>query len=664
MSYTIQIKRAEEWPQQYILADGEFGYDKKLNILKIGDGHTWWSKLPAIQSGGGGGRGIVEIKQTNKVDLEATYTIYYTDGTSSTFIVRDGAKGDRGEPGPQGNPGEKGDPGETGPQGEPGTNGADGISATHSWDGSTLTITSASGTSSANLKGEQGIPGETGPQGPKGDQGEQGPQGLAGADGYTPIKGTDYWTEQDKVEIGNSIPYISYGQNQSLNDEQRKRARDNIDDVPTFNTFIDNVKEIASLGADKQFKTLGFYSEYDGAGAEYKVQNAPYTVNQDHPYGYDVVVDIHNISDAVDEETSCYFRPLNANNSSKQEIQIELYGVQRGAEYSDAQAGRNSNIINDLLLRIPHGYAISFESGNYYFAEGINYNTNILNSVGPDGTPNKQFTSISLRGSATNAFGNEDHMALGTYLHFPYLRSGHPAIAISRGTISNLGIIGNKNTYNLSIARGVKNPTSSTPQEDIAAPKITETDSGGPTYGIYCHNPNGFAIQNVRINNFTYGIYSAGANNCAIDQCHIRKCKTGISVAHDQKITNIQIHSCMVGIEFRGPLCSAANIRGDSIGKHLIVAKQGRCVLSNIDGDYCVGSLIHYGNGTAQYIHLGQAIGCMGRIAAKYAYDSSNTAAELTLTGKDYEYCSYVSIAPNTYVYIFLCYSKNILIFS
>lgn len=38
--------------------------------------------------------------------------------------------------------------------------GVDGISATHSWNGTTLTITSASGTSSADLKGEKGDQGE------------------------------------------------------------------------------------------------------------------------------------------------------------------------------------------------------------------------------------------------------------------------------------------------------------------------------------------------------------------------------------------------------------------------------------------------------------------------------------------------------------------------
>ncbi len=54
----------------------------------------------------------------------------------------------------------------------------DGVSATHEWNGTTLTITSASGTSSTDLKGE------------KGDMGPAGPQGE---DGYTPIKGKDYF---------------------------------------------------------------------------------------------------------------------------------------------------------------------------------------------------------------------------------------------------------------------------------------------------------------------------------------------------------------------------------------------------------------------------------------------------------------------------------------
>lgn len=64
--------------------------------------------------------------------------------------------------------------------GKDGTNGKDGVSVTHSWNGTTLTVTSASGTSSANLKGATG---------------------ANGADGYTPVRGKDYWTEADKAQI-------------------------------------------------------------------------------------------------------------------------------------------------------------------------------------------------------------------------------------------------------------------------------------------------------------------------------------------------------------------------------------------------------------------------------------------------------------------------------
>ena len=54
------------------------------------------------------------------------------------------------------------------------------------------------------VQGIQGERGEQGQKGDKGDRGEQGPIGATGpkgADGYTPIKGTDYWTEADKAEI-------------------------------------------------------------------------------------------------------------------------------------------------------------------------------------------------------------------------------------------------------------------------------------------------------------------------------------------------------------------------------------------------------------------------------------------------------------------------------
>lgn len=133
----------------------------------------------------------------------ATITITDKNGTTTADVAKgdkgdvgpQGSKGDTGEQGPQGIQGEvgpqgpkgdtgatgaqgpKGDTGDTGPQSATGLSGADGISCTHSWNGSVLTVTSASGTSSADLRGprgETGATGATGPRGPKGDTGDDG----------------------------------------------------------------------------------------------------------------------------------------------------------------------------------------------------------------------------------------------------------------------------------------------------------------------------------------------------------------------------------------------------------------------------------------------------------------------------------------------------------
>lgn len=88
--------------------------------------------------------------------------------------------------------------GKDGKDGTDGVDGKDGISVTHVWNGTILTVTSASGTTSADLKGEKGDKGEKGEQG---IQGEKGADGIAGSDGYTPRREVDYWTEADKAEI-------------------------------------------------------------------------------------------------------------------------------------------------------------------------------------------------------------------------------------------------------------------------------------------------------------------------------------------------------------------------------------------------------------------------------------------------------------------------------
>jgi hypothetical protein len=67
-----------------------------------------------------------------------------------------------------------------------GADGDDGISCTHSWNGTVLTVTSASGTSSADLKGAKGDTGSKGDTGATGSPGKDGAAGKDGSDGYSP----------------------------------------------------------------------------------------------------------------------------------------------------------------------------------------------------------------------------------------------------------------------------------------------------------------------------------------------------------------------------------------------------------------------------------------------------------------------------------------------
>lgn len=114
-------------------------------------------------------------------DISGGHRLTITDVTGKkTIDVFNGLQGPAGPQGLQGEVGPKGETGLQGPQGpagqtgqsgadgKAGADGKDGVSVTHSWDGTILTITSASGTSSANLKGNTGETGSNGKDGAAG----------------------------------------------------------------------------------------------------------------------------------------------------------------------------------------------------------------------------------------------------------------------------------------------------------------------------------------------------------------------------------------------------------------------------------------------------------------------------------------------------------------
>lgn len=223
--------------------------------------------MPEQETGNDGFSPIVNVTET---DTGAVISITDKDGTTEVTITngKDGADGQPGkdgytpqkgidyfdgQPGKDGVDGKDGSPGadgytpvkgkdyfdgEDGQDGSPGKDGSDGVSATHSWNGTILTVTSASGTSSADLKGEPGKDGNPGKDGSAGKDGtsvtvksvsestadggsnvvtfsdgktltvmngKTGAAGKNGADGKTPVKGTDYFTADDKAEMVEAV---------------------------------------------------------------------------------------------------------------------------------------------------------------------------------------------------------------------------------------------------------------------------------------------------------------------------------------------------------------------------------------------------------------------------------------------------------------------------
>lgn len=218
-------EKAELYAQGVRIIAVEDDEDGELPALTAGyyvprvddDGLLTWeptdASMPAVASvnirgpqgnagaDGSDGVGIKSVEQTTtSVEDGGTnvLTVTMSDNSTATFSVRNGSKGSTGGTGPAG---------------------VDGVSATHSWSGTTLTITSASGTSSADLQGPQG---ETGPQGDTGVRGSSvlrvttAPSSYTTATGgFTPtyriaLSTVKTQSEATEVLVGDTLLYNYY----------------------------------------------------------------------------------------------------------------------------------------------------------------------------------------------------------------------------------------------------------------------------------------------------------------------------------------------------------------------------------------------------------------------------------------------------------------------
>lgn len=212
------------------------GLKYENSILKLMSGETELARVTITGGGSGGTAREIELQKSDA----AIQWRYVGDEEWTDLVLLTDLKGETGEKGDKGDPGEKGETGDKGDQGE---KGEPGTSVTHEWKGTILQITSASGISEMDLKGEKG---DTGEPGEKGDTGNKGDTGATGAKGENGIG-----IESAKIEEGHlKITYtdgntVDAGEVTSLTQKIDKSSEDTIVEIEP-NIFY-NFPEMSTL---------------------------------------------------------------------------------------------------------------------------------------------------------------------------------------------------------------------------------------------------------------------------------------------------------------------------------------------------------------------------------------------------------------------------------
>ena len=255
--------------------------------------------LCVLQSGADSGEPLPEVPQTAAEQIAALAQ----QAADTARSVREDADAGMFD----------GAPGKDGADGAPGK---DGVSATHKWDGTVLTITSASGTSSADLRGPQGERGE------RGETGAQGPQGEAGLDAPQDAVryGVQALTEEEQQTARGNIGAASGEEVGSLKDDLYKLIvpGKTYQTIPgkafngfgKLNDFEDAFLVLVEVPAECAFLIVSNFNYQVAYGSEFryslpqyldadcnqisqcKVNNGAYTVDNSNDFGIITLVDV------------------------------------------------------------------------------------------------------------------------------------------------------------------------------------------------------------------------------------------------------------------------------------------------------------------------------------------------------------------------------------
>ena len=351
---------------------------------------------------GADGVGIKSIEQTTTETTDGgvnVITVTLTNGNKTTFAVRNGSKGVKGDTG------EKGDKGDTGAKGATGSPGVNIQSVqqtvTSAADGGTneVTVTLDNGTKSTfsvrngskgskgdtGAKGDKGDTGEKGDKGDKGDRGATGATGPTGVAGYTPVKGTDYWTEEDKNEMKLYVEErlseaAEAGVHVITNADMAENNEAAIGYVKNRTHWKEVISEKAEILPNTTVSFKSEMSSVTGIGKNHITEGVTYIVTWNgkkyeciaHKYGYDLY--LGNSALVGDTE-----------NDTGEPFTFEAFGATSCYIY------KNTNTAEDVTFRVetPDNVVYHKLDGNY-LPEGLPYTDGGMVEILPETQPIRQ----------------------------------------------------------------------------------------------------------------------------------------------------------------------------------------------------------------------------------------------------------------------------------
>lgn len=371
-------------------------------------------------------------------------------------------------------------------------------------------------------------------------------------------------TQELWVGTGSSTPLKKVKDSELEKNLEQTNAQ--VSKIKTFDIFPSD-EVLNKLPMNSTFEVKGFYEEGDMPKCLYK--KVSWSAN------------------SIDK-SSYHIKPIVENTNM---VFLPNLGIRTGAEYAES----NSRILSQVYLGF--GSTLVLPVGDFYFDRPIDLKSRQLSLVG----------EVSAFTPDLNAKGF-------TWLYFMNLRDGECAISLATGTISNVIIKGNENQYNYTIDRT---------KTYVDSDNIEQENFTVKCYGIKGGSTS--SLINVYVANFYYGCY-LDTGNIYITDFYARNCHIGLSIGNDTKCKGVYGWDLHTMLQIRGSISSAVQVRCDSCHHlvHLVGYMSGN-ILTDLDADYCLGSVIKIGNydewGSVENLVVN---GVTGRHCCLNVYDTSS----------------------------------------